>query len=238
MSNNILWNEVAAAQNQKEAVINQQASYIDAALTEQATLLGAGPFTLTDTELQRLVNIKVDAAATSVALTITGHKKLFIFDNKVGTTEATVTKGTTTIAVPAGVALPFYSGDGVDDLFKLTGFDTDPVSITVSAFKAQGPSAGETLLLWVFNRDVTFPVGLTDSQAYAGLTPTTPVSVDIQKNGGSIGSADWAASANVGTFTFTTETSFTSGDVLALIAPNPADATFGDISISLVGTTS
>ena len=66
MSNNLNLSQVAAAQNQKEVTINDQAGEIDAAITEQFEAdVSAGNVTLTAEQYRRAVWIKATGAATS-----------------------------------------------------------------------------------------------------------------------------------------------------------------------------
>lgn len=236
MSNNTEWREVAPGQNQKEVTINEQLSILDSALTEVYDVTGTGPFTLTNREFIRAVSISIDAGVTTPDVTIPNVKKMFILDNRAHAEVCVLTKGATTYNVPAGVALPFYSGSGVDDLSVLTSYEVEPIEFTVTAFKSLAPTADEVIGLTVMNRDVDFPQNLTDSQAYAGLTATANATIDIRKNGSSIGTVNFASGSNTGTFTFATAQSFASGDVLAFVAQNPADLTLGDISLTLKGT--
>lgn len=98
-------------------------------------------------------------------------------------------------------------------------------------------TSSQVLLYHVFSEQgATFPADLGGSTAKAMDAATTSTVVDIQKNGTSVGSITWGASATSGTFTFTTETTFVEGDTLALIGPATADATLGYISVTLKGT--
>jgi hypothetical protein len=73
MSNNLNLSQVAAAQNQKEVTINDQAGQLDAAITEQFVAdVSAGNVALTATQYRRAVHIKAtaDATAADIALTL------------------------------------------------------------------------------------------------------------------------------------------------------------------------
>ena len=100
------------------------------------------------------------------------------------------------------------------------------------------PEAGATLLQLVAPRAFTLPADLTDSQGYAGTAPTAQADLDIQKNGASISTIIFAASANTATFAFASEAAFTAGDRLTVLAPGNQDASLADISITFKGTRS
>jgi hypothetical protein len=72
----------------------------------------------------------------------------------------------------------------------------------------------------------------------AGTPPTAQADLDVQKNGASIGTITFAASANTATFAFASEAAFTAGDRLTVLAPGSQDASLADISITFKGTRS
>ena len=96
--------------------------------------------------------------------------------------------------------------------------------------------AGVTLLQLVAPRAFTLPAGLTGSQGYAGTAPTAQADLEIRKNGASIGTITFAASASTATFTFSSKVAFAAGDRLTVIAPGTQDASLADISITFKGT--
>lgn len=106
----------------------------------------------------------------------------------------------------------------------------------VGSFFPGVPGSSELLLRFVFSRAVVFPAGLTNSQGFLGVAATASTAIDIQKNGASVGTMTFAAAGTTATFTFSTETTFLSGDRLELVAPGTADATAADISFTLAGT--
>ena len=114
--------------------------------------------------------------------------------------------------------------------------DQQAPSLDISFTKTSTPSADEILHSQIFTRAVVLPVGLTGSQAYADVAATAATSLDLQKNGVSFGSIDFAIGSNAGTFTNASEVSFAAGDRLSVIAPNPADATLADLTIALSAT--
>jgi hypothetical protein len=100
------------------------------------------------------------------------------------------------------------------------------------------PEAGAILLQLVASRAFTLPADLTGSQGYAGTAPMAQADLEIQKNGASIGTITFAASANTATYTFASAVTFAAGDRLTVIAPGSQDASLADISITFKGTRS
>ena len=96
--------------------------------------------------------------------------------------------------------------------------------------------ASQVLLRYPFPRAVDFPAGLTGSRGVAAVAATATTTLDLRKNGASVGSVQYAAGATTATFTMASVTSFAAGDVLTVHAPASADTTLADIGLSLAGT--
>ena len=98
------------------------------------------------------------------------------------------------------------------------------------------PSAGATILQWVFARSVTFPAWPA-SKAVLTVGPSGGgVTFGLNKNGSPIGTVNFAGSATTGTFTFSSPVTFAAGDVLTITAPSPQDPALLNPTINLVGT--
>lgn len=147
-------------------------------------------------------------------------------------------------AVPPGT----YGAAPANGAFKLSRFTVDQQGRLTAAgesavdmfvdrevFVPGKPADGQLVLRLEIGRACTFPINLSTSQASARVASTGNKSFDIKKNGNSIGSVVFNASAS-GTFVFANATPFAAGDLLELVAPATADATLEDISITLVAT--
>jgi len=107
-----------------------------------------------------------------------------------------------------------------------------------AAFFIQGISlaASDFKGLHVVTQDVTFASGVA-SEAYANIVdPVNVETYDLQKNGVSFGSVSFAISANVGTVTIGSSTSFTKGDRLEIFGPVTPGGTMDQVAITLTGT--
>lgn len=127
----------------------------------------------------------------------------------------------------------------LNDILRFNGTNWVPVEVEANnvrlAFSFVGQlQDAETLAVYQVVDAITLPTGLTGSSCYAGSVSTGAAAVDIQKNGASIGTVDFTAGNNTAAFTFSSEVSFVAGDRLSLIAPPTADATLGDISLTLL----
>jgi len=233
MSNNLQWREVAAAQNQKEVTINEQQSILDAALSDKLDLSGGGSFILTAEQFTQHMTFKFSDVSD---VTIPNIKKFFILDNRDGTDTLEVTKGATTLEVPAGVALSFYSSGDVDTVTVVTNFTVEVQQYEVSAFAPGLPGANELLMAVVANRDANFRLNMPGAQAVAQTAATGPsaYSFDVQKNGVSVGTVEFVAANPEGSFQ-TAAFAVTSGDVIQIFGSGTPDASLADVAFTLVG---
>jgi hypothetical protein len=102
--------------------------------------------------------------------------------------------------------------------------------------KAGATAASEVLLRTVVARRSRLKVDLAGSQGTAGVAATAETDLDVQRNGTSIGTIRFAASASIAVFIAVSETALEPGDLLEVIAPASPDATLADIAITLAGT--
>jgi hypothetical protein len=65
----------------------------------------------------------------------------------------------------------------------------------------------------------------------SGSQPT----FSLRKNGTQFATMQFSSGASTATFTAASDTDFAAGDVLTVIAPNPADSTLADIGFALAG---
>lgn len=140
-----------------------------------------------------------------------------------------------------GLTLMATSGTAIQDdkacaiSFKGTAPSSNPFD--VQAFYPGVPGSSAKVLRIPVGRAVSFAANFSGSYAKAGTASTGTAAFDVQKNGSSIGTITFTASA---TATFATSggsaQSLAAGDVLSIIAPGSADATLADIGFCLVGT--
>lgn len=152
-------------------------------------------------------------------------------------------------SLPAGVgAQPIGYSTDVDvtttvptlyDTLTFNGTNWVPVSVATNFIRIGLSAIGqmlndEVLAIYQVVDAMTLPASLTGSSGYADIVSTGAVAIDIQKNGASIGSMDFAIATNAATFTFASPVSFAVGDRVSLVAPAAADATLGDVSLTLL----
>jgi hypothetical protein len=72
------------------------------------------------------------------------------------------------------------------------------------------------------------------SRAVAGVAATGPSTFTLLKNGTSVGAIEFAAGEAAASFSVAAAVDFAVGDLFAIAAPDPQDATLADIALTLV----
>lgn len=127
---------------------------------------------------------------------------------------------------------------GANVPYNNTGYINPARKRAVTVFVSGKPLDGE--LLW---RDVvtsatafTITANSTECVANAATAATGAPSINVLKNGTSVGNLTWSANATTGTISIPSNVTFTAGDVRSLVANSTADATLANISITLAGS--
>jgi hypothetical protein len=117
---------------------------------------------------------------------------------------------------------------------------TKPFYVDFVSYFPGPPSANAVLMQVITAHPTTFPSGLSGSYGYCGTAPTGAVSCPIKRTSGgtttTIGNVNFAAGATSATFTFSSAVTTNAGDLIQVVAPSTADASFANISLALVGT--
>ncbi len=242
-------------QTQKEGL-----EVLGRAVAGLADLTLAGDHALSAAEARCAV-VRVTGQPAPAVLTVPARRQVRAVLNA-GAHAVTVTAGGAGVAVGAGsTALLYCDGtdvvtivggapslalDGLSDVtlatpaaghvlaFDGTAWANAAPPFDLALFIAGTPTAGETCLRHVFARAVSFPAGLAGSRASAGSASAGTVAFSLRKNGAAFGALTFAAGA-AGTFAAASPTTFAPGDVLTVLAPDPADAALADVALTLVG---
>lgn len=155
-----------------------------------------------------------------------------------GGSSGTVTLSLDPSAIPATgptsvVAGTGLSGGGSSGAVTLT-LDKAAIPYDLASAILGKPAAGATVMRFVSVRSFTIPAGFAGSRAQCSTAATTSVAFIVAKNGVEVGKMTFGAGAMVGTFTAATAATFAAGDVLTIVAPAVADATFGDAEYTIV----
>lgn len=124
------------------------------------------------------------------------------------------------------------------------GTDSDAYLLTfdMGGGRTTPPASNESLLRHIVGGNltsVTLDAGLTKSLGGTRTAPTNPYAITINKTTGgvtsSIGSINFAAGANVATFTMASAQTLIPGDVLEFLGATAADATIRGIYFTISG---
>lgn len=142
--------------------------------------------------------------------------------------------GGSLVVPPNGVATLKRAATNVFDLMGSTFNAAEGVPYVLPFGFTYRPFSAEVLLIHVFAEDVDFPADFGLSQAHIGINPTTTATFSIKRNGTNVGSI---VVNPTGAVSFATlggaGVGFSAGDVLTVVAPDPADATLANCAFTL-----
>jgi hypothetical protein len=141
------------------------------------------------------------------------------------------------LIVPPGgvVTLKRTSADNFD-LFGTTIDSSGTFPYSLPFGFVSKPLGNETLLIHVFAEDVTFSGNFSLSRGSIGTNPTATTDMLVKKNGTNVGAVSVSTAGIVSFFTTGgTPVSFVVGDVLTVVAQDPADETIANSAFTLRG---
>ncbi|MBV9199144.1 MAG: hypothetical protein JOY83_05280, partial [Alphaproteobacteria bacterium] len=108
-------------------------------------------------------------------------------------------------------------------------------SIIVTGSFGGKPTANLVLQSYVFAASATVPAGVAGSRGTAATAATATTTFIIRKNSTNVGTMVFAAAAMTATFTMSSATAFSAGDVLTLVAPAAPDVTLANLAWTILG---
>jgi len=238
---------MASSQASREVTFNEALNKLDGFLAGELVhdMASDADYTLVANEDENLTFKITDTGANLTAarnIVLPNRAIMHIAENAMGNTFDLVfkTAAGTGVTVADGVRT-WIKSDGTD-IEEVPGVVSDNFPFDLGFFASGTPIASAILLMYTFDRTVTFVAGLTGSQGSSNVTATSAWVGDIQRSIGgpasfsNVGTINFAASAQVATFTMASETVYNAGDVMRVLSESPADATLADIGITLKGT--
>ena len=139
--------------------------------------------------------------------------------------------------VPGTYAAPTITVDEFGRITEIEG-GTSAFAPTISSYFDGVPDGDAVLARYVATRPITLVEDFVNSQGFLEVAATAITVFDITKNGVSIGSMTFAASAVTATFASSpaVDVDFIAGDRVAVVAPTTPDATAAGVSFSLQTT--
>lgn len=130
-----------------------------------------------------------------------------------------------------------------DSIYAFDGtswINASPKVATLSLFSAGVMVDDERLMVFLASAAMTIPAGATGSLAHSEVAATAAAALPISKISGvtitSVGTVNFAAGVQAGTFTMASPVSLAVGDRLVISSPATADTTLADVSLSIRGT--
>ena len=120
------------------------------------------------------------------------------------------------------------SDDGITITFEKRNYD-------IVGFIPGSMDDDQTLLSFPFAVRVEFPAGLGNSVATFGAAPSGETVINFKKNGVQFATCTFLSGETAGTFSAASDTVFSKGDVLTVIAPATADSLAEDFGFTLDG---
>ena len=119
--------------------------------------------------------------------------------------------------------------------YSLTGDGAIQGPAYVAGSWPGSPAASQSIERYIFATAVTFPAGLAGSYGACGTAATAATTFTIAKNGGAVGTMDFAAGIFAASFAMASATTFAAGDVLTIAAPATPDAALANLAWTLAG---
>lgn len=237
MSTNLNAPALVGGQANPETTANDAVGALDAALTETVTVDLTNNATISSANYTRCVRINVTPSGSGKKLTLQASKKFTVVTNssanaitlKVGTTEVAVGTATTVLVYTDGTA------NGLATFGVITGALEKPHDLHL--FISGKPVAAAIVMRLNAVRQFVLPASLTGSVFNAGTASAGTKVFTIKKNGSSIGTITFTASAT-GVASFASDVTLAVNDVLSIEAPAVQDANLADVSLDFLANRS
>lgn len=237
---NLLITHIAANQAQKEVTANAAFDALDKALCQSvAIVLADANLTLSDAQMLGNLSVKFTGTQTVTrTITVPARSKLLLVEN--------ATTGGVNLNVKTPTGSPIAIPPDERKLLYCDGTTLQIVAeVAVSAVVTYPYDIGGTLpgiptgasiaLRYPLPRAIQFPAGMTGSRGIAAVSSGATATFSIRKNGTQFATMQFAAGVPTATFSAALATNFDPGDVLTVVAPDPADGSLADIGFSLAG---
>lgn len=230
MTDNLSLPQVAAAQTQKEVTINAATQQLSAALADYLTIdMTSAGHTLSATEFTGYMGFKSTNNSVSRTLTIPATKRALFFVSNGGSATLSIAVGSTTLTLASG-GFSFFQTDGTTNglVSIILSAPGDEVDI---GFVYSGLPLNGQIINYPVNQTLKLVTSLTGSKFTLGTNPASTATYTLKKNGSSIGSIA-ISTGGVFTPTFSSDITFSPGDVFNIIAPSPQDTTLADVGLN------
>ena len=226
---------ITASQNQKEVTHSTGMALLDAAITEVlAVSVSAGNAAPTAAEYRACARIAITGATTAGrTVTLPAVKRpIFISLDAASTQSVSIVRGSAAFTVLPGTTAYLYTDGTANGMLRLGEFGPYRAAQWVRGT----PGVGELLYRFRVPETSTLLPDLLGCSAQADTAATASAVLSVRRNGSQVGTITFAAAGTVATLATTSNAAqaFAANDFLDVVAPNPADATLADITLSLL----
>ena len=213
-----------------EQLITDNFEQVDQAMNGGLTHTDTVTFSLTAAEFtSEFIHTLTGSTAGQITLNVPASRRVFAVRNSTGNAVLVqVTGGGGAGVLIRDGELKILLSDATDIL------ETRPPRYRIiDHHQVAAPGNSQKIYEEVLTRNYTLPSGATGSQGYANTTATSAATVDILKNGSSVGTVNFASATAVATFTVSPAATFVAGDRIGLQGQTTADATLADFLVAL-----
>lgn len=237
---NLLITHIAANQAQKEVTANAGFDALDKAFCQfTAIALADANLTLTDAQMLGNFFVKFTGALTAArTITVPARAKMLVVENATTGGSALNVKTPTGTAVgipPDERKLLYCDGTTLQIVAEVSVSDVVTFPYDIGGTLPGIPAGASVVLRYPVPRAIQFPAGMTGSRAVAAVSSGATATFSIRKNGTQFATMQFSAGVPTATFAAASATTFDPGDVLTVIAPDPADGSLADIGFALSG---
>lgn len=167
----------------------------------------------------------------------------FVEDGTVGSasgwnliTKAPITVGTTALVFTQfNGGTSYTAGTNVNITGNVVSVPNANIPYDIAGAVLGKPLGSAVVMRFIAVRGFTIPATFAGTRATSATAATASTVLTVLKNGTQFGSLTWAAAGTVATLSSSAST-FVAGDILTVVAPATADATFGDAQFTFIAT--
>ena len=167
----------------------------------------------------------------------------FVEDGAVGSasgwnliTKAPITVGTTALVFTQfNGGTSYTAGTNVNITGNVVSVPNANIPYDIAGAVLGKPLGSAVVMRFIAVRGFTIPATFAGTRATSATAATASTVLTVLKNGTQFGSLTWAAAGTVATLSSSAST-FVAGDILTVVAPATADATFGDAQFTFIAT--
>jgi hypothetical protein len=120
------------------------------------------------------------------------------------------------------------------DAARLHALLDRPPTVSIGFFQSAVPGDAETIARYLFVEAATFPADFLGSRGHVETLPTSDATMDVQRNGVSIGTILIGTEGDVTFETTGTAQAFGVGDRLDVVGQSPPDDTMALVTVTLL----